>query len=234
MPLTRCIQTGGGGGALSGDNFGRGKFRHTNFGAGPSDTGNFDTPNPWFLVKLWPAKLTLYPLGPPPDELLTNTLPGQHFPGPAKWTDTEDAQRAGNAPNYAKNFRGENFDPKLKNEVFPTNLSPDEAPPPPPMYAVAHAESPKTQRARNAAPALCLLMTLILMSRRGIGVPSEGLLHEPSWGEVGCNHGAVTLWICATPPPCAGTTKGTETIVSQGSAACARGGSLNRQHGTLF
>ena len=29
----------------------RGKFRRTSsFGAGPSDTGNFNTPNPWFLV----------------------------------------------------------------------------------------------------------------------------------------------------------------------------------------
>ena len=29
-----------------------------------------------------------------------------------------------------KQFRGENFDTELKNEVFPTNLSPDEVPPP--------------------------------------------------------------------------------------------------------
>ena len=31
--------------------FREGKFRHTShFGAGPSDTGNFNTPNPWLLV----------------------------------------------------------------------------------------------------------------------------------------------------------------------------------------
>ena len=48
--------TGGGGGFSGGDssggeNFIWGKFRHTSsFGAGPSDAGNFDTPNPWCLV----------------------------------------------------------------------------------------------------------------------------------------------------------------------------------------
>ena len=52
----RRIQ-GVGVGASSGDSFGgeifvRGKFRHTsNFGGEPSDTGNFDTPNSWFLVE---------------------------------------------------------------------------------------------------------------------------------------------------------------------------------------
>ena len=39
---------------------------------------------------------------------------------------TEDAQTAGNAPDCAKNFRGENFDTKLKNDIFPTNVSTDE------------------------------------------------------------------------------------------------------------
>ena len=44
---------------------------------------------------------------------------------------TGDAQRAGNAPDRAKKFHGENFDAKLKTENFPTNLSPHEPPPPP-------------------------------------------------------------------------------------------------------
>ena len=36
---------------FSGKNFVRGNFRrNSNFGEGPSDTGSFDTPNPWFLV----------------------------------------------------------------------------------------------------------------------------------------------------------------------------------------
>ena len=36
---------------FGGENFVRGNFRHTSsFGAGPSDTGNFDTPSLWFLV----------------------------------------------------------------------------------------------------------------------------------------------------------------------------------------
>ena len=35
----------------SGDKFVSGKIRHNStFGAGPSDAGNFDTPNPRFLV----------------------------------------------------------------------------------------------------------------------------------------------------------------------------------------
>ena len=46
---------------------------------------------------------------------------------------TEDAQRAGSAPNCAQKFRGENFDTKLKNEIFPTKLSPDKIIPPPPV-----------------------------------------------------------------------------------------------------
>ena len=49
----------GGGGFVWGQ-FRRGEFRRTSkFGAGQSDTGNFDTPNLWFLVdnhvKLWQA-----------------------------------------------------------------------------------------------------------------------------------------------------------------------------------
>ena len=42
------------GGFSSGDSFVRRKFLHTsNFGAGPSDMGNFDTPNLWSLVDKW-------------------------------------------------------------------------------------------------------------------------------------------------------------------------------------
>ena len=68
-PLFSLCTLCGGGGISSGDkvtgeNFDRGKFRHTsNFGARPSDKGNFDTPNPWFLV----------------DNQLCETLAGPNF-----------------------------------------------------------------------------------------------------------------------------------------------------------
>ena len=52
--MSRCRPTargGGGGGGSDGDNFVRGPFWHTsNFGAGPSDTGNSNTPNPQSLA----------------------------------------------------------------------------------------------------------------------------------------------------------------------------------------
>ena len=41
------------------------------------------------------------------------------------------ATKTRKSPNLReKNFAGKNFDIKLKNEVFPTNVSPDEVPPP--------------------------------------------------------------------------------------------------------
>ena len=128
----------GGGGPSTGDNFGkenflRGNFRHNcNFGVGPSDTGTFHSPNPWFLVDNQSCetlaseiKLNLYPLGPPPDELQKILYQGSIFIVQQKWMDTEDAQRAGRGPNCA-NFCGDNFDTNPKNEVVPTNLPPDE------------------------------------------------------------------------------------------------------------
>ena len=40
-----------------------------------------------------------------------------------KLAATEDAPRAGSAPNGEKNFPGENFGARLKNKHFPTKLS---------------------------------------------------------------------------------------------------------------
>ena len=120
--------------------------------------GNFDTPpilvqghrtretltpptlgSLWTIscMKLWPVKLTLYRLGPPPDELLKHSVSGQHFHCSAKGTDTEDAQRAGRAPNCAKKILWGEFRHQTEKRIFPTNLSPDEVchPPPPPCMA---------------------------------------------------------------------------------------------------
>ena len=83
-------------------------------------------------VKLWPVKLTLYPLGPPPGNLPKNTGLGSIFIVPHnKWTlrmhrEQEEPQ------TVQKIFRGENVDTKLKKATFPTDLSPDKVCSPPP------------------------------------------------------------------------------------------------------
>ena len=67
---------GGGGGASSGDNFGGENFDTPPIVLQGHQTREISTTptlgSLWTIgcVKFWPVKLTLYPLGPPPDELL--------------------------------------------------------------------------------------------------------------------------------------------------------------------
>ena len=141
---------GGGGGISAGDEFVRGKFRHTfNFGAGPSDTGNFNIPNPWLLV----------------DNELCDPLVGPHFehyqltrdtkttsrPRLALQTEggtssTEDAQRAGSAPDCGAKFCGETCRQRTEERKFAKTSSPNDPPPPtpPPACKCCGSQTPKS------------------------------------------------------------------------------------------
>ena len=121
----------GDGGTSSGDKFGGEnfvweKFRHTpSFGAGPSDTGNFDIPKPWFLehnqlcetlaaqisnnTNSSEIKKKKEQKGPGLLSILKEALARGQPTTVQQYlatTATEDAQRAGSAPNCAKKFRG--------------------------------------------------------------------------------------------------------------------------------
>ena len=60
-----------------------------------------------------------------PEERSSATTPGHRRHG--------GCTRSRWCPKLRKKFRGGNFDTKLEDEAFPRNLSPDEAPPPPPV-----------------------------------------------------------------------------------------------------
>ena len=89
-PLSNASLGGGGG------------LRLGTMSAGEISCGavDFNTPKPSVprgpsvVRNFWPVKLTLYPSGPPSDEVLQNTVPGRHFHRPAKRMGTEDAQGA--------------------------------------------------------------------------------------------------------------------------------------------
>ena len=104
----------------SGNLFLRAKFRHTsNVGAGPSDTGNVDTPRPRSLV----------------DNQVRETLAGRDFEQhPLLREDKRSNAHGGctrsrKGPKLRKKVHGENFDTKVKSEVVPADVSPDEVGP---------------------------------------------------------------------------------------------------------